>query len=78
MRTKFGRTAQIEISIFLDTMIRTHIKNPIIGSSKPTTGFEQKKKKDYKRKPDKRRFAPPASARDLFSDLVQRFQSTGD
>ena len=38
--------AQIEISIFLDTMIRRHIKNLITGLSKPTTGFGQKKKKD--------------------------------
>ena len=42
-------------------MIRTRIKNLIIGSSKAMTGFGQKKKKDYRRKPDKRRFAPPAS-----------------
>jgi len=43
---KVWKTARIETNICLDTMIQTHIKNLIIGSSKPTIGLEQKNKKD--------------------------------
>jgi hypothetical protein len=34
-------------------MIRKHIKNLIIGSSKLTTGFGQRKQKNYRRKTDR-------------------------
>ena len=42
-------------------MIQRHIKTQIIGSSKLMTGFEQKQKKDYRKKPDRLPFVLLAS-----------------
>ena len=61
--------AQIEISIFFDTMIRKHTKNLTTGLSKPTTGFAQKKKKDWRRGID---WALS------FSNEVERIEGTND